>query len=154
MLYARAGAVLVPLLLAAVAASPACGTGGAGNAGGDAASARDVFRRHCATCHGEDGEGRQLSPLRAPSFKSDFVVKLTDEQLYKWMADGGGNMPSYKNTLTEEQMRALVKHVRELQSKPYSGVHTCATPPWERGHPCPPKRAASTLEVEALTLKC
>ena len=44
-----------------------------------------------------------------------FVVRLTDEQLYNWIAGGGSNMPSYKNTLDEEQMRALVKHVRELQ---------------------------------------
>ena len=117
LLDARARAALASLVLLTFIAS-ACGAGGARKAGGDAAPAPEVFQRHCATCHGQGGEGRQLGTVRVPSFKSDFVVKLTDEQLYKWMADGGSNMPSYKNTLDEEQMRALVKHVRDLQSKP------------------------------------
>jgi len=115
-LDARAKAALASLVLLTFIA-PACGAGGAGKAGNDAAPAPEVFRRYCATCHGQGGEGRQLGGLPVPSLKSDFVVKLTDEQLYKWIADGGGNMPSYKNTLDEEQMRALVRHVRELQAK-------------------------------------
>ena len=117
LLDASAKAALASLLLAAVAAAPACGAGGPKKVGDDAASAREVFRRNCANCHGQEGEGRTLGQTRVPSFKSDFVVKLTDEQLHKWIADGGSNMPSYKNTLTQDQMRALVKHVRELQKQ-------------------------------------
>lgn len=113
LLEARAKAALAWLLFAAVATASACGA----RKSGAAVSARDVFRRHCANCHGTEGEGRPPGALSVPSFKSDFVVKLTDEQLYKWIADGGSNMPSYKNTLDEEQMRALVKHVRELQKQ-------------------------------------
>ena len=116
LLYANAKPALVSLLLAVVAAASACGRGG-GPTAADAPPARDVFARYCATCHGAEGEGRPLGSLRAPSFKSEFVVKLTDEQLYKWIADGGSNMPSFKNTLTQDQMRGLVRHVRELQSK-------------------------------------
>lgn len=118
LLDARAKSALASLLLAAVATASACGARDAGKAGGDASPAPEVFRRNCANCHGQGGEGRQIGTSRVPDFKSDFVVKLTDEQLYKWIADGGSQMPSYKNTLTEEQMRALVKHVRDLQSKP------------------------------------
>ena len=116
LLDAGAAFALASLLFGAVAAAPACGPGGAKKAGDDAASAREVFRRYCANCHGQEGEGRPVGTLPVPSFKSDFVVKLTDEQLYKWVADGGSNMPSFKNTLNEDQMLALVKHVRELQS--------------------------------------
>lgn len=116
LLDASAKAALASLLLGAVAAASACGPGGAKKAENDAASAREVFRRYCANCHGQEGEGRSVGTLPVPGFKSDFVVKLNDEQLYKWIADGGSNMPSFKNTLTEDQMRALVKHVRELQS--------------------------------------
>lgn len=115
LLYTRAKAALALLLFAAVAAASACDGGGAKKAVDDAASTREVFERHCANCHGQEGEGLQLGQLRVPSFKNDFVVKLTDEQLYRWTADGGSNMPAFKNTLTEDQLRALVKHVRELQ---------------------------------------
>lgn len=115
LLDASAAFALASLLLATVAAASACGPGGAKKAGGDAASAHEVFRRYCANCHGQGGEGLTLGQTRVPSFKSDLVVKLTDEQLYKWMADGGSQMPAFKNTLDEEQLRALVKHVRDIQ---------------------------------------
>lgn len=115
-LDAGAAVALASLLFGAVAAASACGGGGAKKASGDTASTREVFQRYCSNCHGQDGEGRQLGQTRVPSFKHDFVVKLTDEQLYKWTADGGSNMPAFKNTLDEAQLRALVKHVRELQS--------------------------------------
>ena len=117
LLCARAKNASASLLLAAfVFASSACGDGGARKAV-ETASARETFQRYCANCHGAEGEGRPLGSVSVPPFKSDFVVKLTDEQLYNWVSRGGGNMPSFKSTLTEEQMRGLVRHVRELQSK-------------------------------------
>ena len=103
-------------LLFLTAAAYGCGAGDARKAE-DAADARQTFKTYCSTCHGAEGEGRPIGSLRAPSFKSDFVVKLTDEQLYNWISRGGSNMPSFKNTLTEEQMRALVRHIREIQQK-------------------------------------
>jgi mono/diheme cytochrome c family protein len=116
LLDAGAKAALASLLLGAVAAASACGGGGPRKAE-DAPPARELFRRYCATCHGQAGEGGALGRTRVPGFKSDFVVNLTDEQLHKWIADGGSNMPSFKNTLTQDQMRDLVKHIRELQKQ-------------------------------------
>ncbi len=116
LLCARAKSAHASLLLAAfVFASSACG-GGARKAE-ETAPARETFQRYCANCHGAEGEGRPLGPVSVPPFKNDFVVKLTDEQLYNWISRGGSNMPSFQSALTEDQMRGLVRHVRELQTK-------------------------------------
>ena len=117
LLDARARVTLASLLLGAVAAASACGGGGPKKTGNGAPPTPELFQRYCANCHGQAGEGRQLGQVRVPDFKSDLVVNLTDEQLHKWIADGGGSMPPFKNTLTQDQMRDLVKHVRDIQSQ-------------------------------------
>jgi mono/diheme cytochrome c family protein len=81
------------------------------------AAARDIYRRNCAVCHGDNGEGRPLGGVRAPSLKSEDARKQTDERMFDWIYKGSSNMPSFKNSLTEEQVKALVRFIRgEIQA--------------------------------------
>jgi mono/diheme cytochrome c family protein len=77
------------------------------------AAARDTFTRKCAACHGQDGEGRPLGGLQVPSLKREEALNYTDDQLFERIYRGTSNMPSFKNTLTEEQIKGLVRLIRE-----------------------------------------
>ena len=76
-------------------------------------AARELFLRHCAQCHGADGEGRRIGEMRSQNLKSDRVLRLTDEALVEWIKRGGSEMPSFQRTLTEAQIRELVRFIRE-----------------------------------------
>lgn len=77
------------------------------------ADARDTFLRSCAVCHDTNGEGKPLGGVRAPSLKREEAMTQTDQQLFDLIHKGNGNMPSFKNSLTEEQIKSLVRYIRE-----------------------------------------
>ncbi|MBC7929321.1 MAG: cytochrome c [Rubrivivax sp.] len=93
-------------------AATACATrGNAPAQDGDAT--RTLFQRNCAVCHGKDGEGQQVGTLRVPSLREGRPVTDPDERLFAQISDGGGGMPPFKFSLTDEQIRELVRFVRE-----------------------------------------
>ena len=77
------------------------------NAAVDLASARTIYQRDCAACHGRGGEG---NPNGAPGLKG---VGGTDQQLAGKIAKGGGGMPAYKGRLTQHQITGLVRLIRQ-----------------------------------------
>lgn len=40
--------------------------------------------------------------------------KVTDAGLTRWIEDGGKDMPGFKETLTPEQVRALISYLKTL----------------------------------------
>ncbi|MCA1557886.1 MAG: cytochrome c [Acidobacteria bacterium] len=99
--------ITVALIFAFVAA---CGKGDKKD-GKIAAS--DTYMRSCAACHGMDGEGRPIGSLSTPSFKREDALNYSDEQLFEKIYQGSSNMPAFKNRLTEEQIKSLVRFIRE-----------------------------------------
>jgi mono/diheme cytochrome c family protein len=87
--------------------------GGRREAAADSDPTRTLFRRHCAACHGPDGQGGQVGQLRVPSLKEGRALTYTDQQFFQQISEGRANMPPFKYTLTDEQMRALARFVRE-----------------------------------------
>ena len=84
----------------------------------DSAAANATFRTKCALCHGPDGSGSAVGKsMNVPDLRSPVVQKLPDAQLAQVIADGKGGMPSFKNSLSEEQIHALVAHIRSLRQK-------------------------------------
>ena len=84
--------------------------------------ARELFQRNCAVCHGPEGEGQQVGALAVPSLGAARTVGSTDERLSQQIHDGGGQMPPFKYTLTDEQIQALVRFIREdIQRKGEKG---------------------------------
>ncbi|MDQ3803124.1 MAG: cytochrome c [Acidobacteriota bacterium] len=102
------------LVSAAVAASLLlAGCGRRETAAADADPTRNLYRRHCAACHGPDGAGGQVGALRVPSLKEKAALAYTDEQLFEQIYKGRGGMPPFHYTLTDEQIRQLARFVRE-----------------------------------------
>jgi mono/diheme cytochrome c family protein/uncharacterized membrane protein len=83
---------------------------------------REVFRRHCAKCHGEDGTGTTMRGRQPelPNFADPaWQARQRDAQLLASILDGKGKrMPSWWAKLSEEQARGLVAYVRTFASRP------------------------------------
>ncbi len=73
----------------------------------DIASARTIYQRNCAACHGRSGEGNSNG---APGLKG---LARTDQQLTGKIANGGSGMPAYKGNLTQHQITGLVRLIRQ-----------------------------------------
>ena len=55
--------------------------------------------------------------MNVPDLRSDTVQKLPDTELAQVISNGKGGMPSFKNSLTADQIHALVTHIRTLAAK-------------------------------------
>src|SRR5438093_1021640 len=81
--------------------------------------ARALFLQHCASCHGESGDGRGTTQLDRParSFKDGgFSYGNTVEALVRTIANGipGTPMPAAPSVLTDADRRALAEYVLSL----------------------------------------
>jgi mono/diheme cytochrome c family protein len=87
------------------------------------ATTKAIFLESCVGCHRENGEGGAAEfegkKIKVPSFQSKGAMNASDDKLYDYIANGEENeMPAFKDKLTEEQMRNLVKFIRkEFQKK-------------------------------------
>jgi len=88
------------------------------NPGPDSAAGSATFQTKCAMCHGPDGSGSEVGKsMSVPDLRSPVVQKLPDAQLAQVIANGKGGMPSFKNSLSEQQIQALLAHIRSLRQK-------------------------------------
>ncbi|MGQ3684362.1 MAG: c-type cytochrome [Candidatus Loosdrechtia sp.] len=83
-------------------------------------NARELYMMHCKTCHGPDGKPTDLGQgLEARDFTDpQWQAKATDEQIIKQIIDGTPDkMFSFKDKLSEEEIKALVPIVRSFGKK-------------------------------------
>jgi len=106
-------ALFILLVVAVATSSPAEKAPAPQN---DAAS---QFRLRCSSCHGQNGDGNTSlgRTLHAADLRSAEVQKQSDEQLAQVIADGRKSMPSFSNSLTQGQVRALVGYIRTRATK-------------------------------------
>jgi cytochrome c553 len=77
-----------------------------------------LFRQNCAICHGKEGNGREMDGRVIPSLRYGGAAAKTEEEIYDQIANGKLPMPAFKNQLTEEEIRKMVKFIRrDLQGK-------------------------------------
>ena len=74
------------------------------------------FKLQCSSCHGANGAGDTSvgKTLKAADLRSPEVQKQSDAELAQIISEGKGNMPSFKNSLNPDQIRALVAYIRKL----------------------------------------
>jgi cytochrome c553 len=84
----------------------------------DSAATSATFRTKCAMCHGQDGGGSEVGKsMNVPDLRSPAVQMLSDSELAQAIANGKGGMPQFKNSLSEDQIQALVTYIRSLHPK-------------------------------------
>lgn len=77
-----------------------------------------LFRQNCAICHGQEADGRELDGKPVPSLRYGDAAKRTEQEVYDQIANGKLPMPAFKNQLTEDEIKRLVKFIRrDLQGK-------------------------------------
>ena len=78
-----------------------------------------AYKSKCNSCHGPDGSGNTPvgKSLKVADLRSDTVQKKSDAELIQFVADGKGNMPSFRNSTTDDQLKVIVAHVRFLGAK-------------------------------------
>ncbi len=84
----------------------------------DDAGGAQTYKSNCVVCHGADGTGTPTGKsLMAPDLHSDAVQKMTVAQMTTQVSDGKNNMPPFKSTLSEEQIKEVVAYVRTTFGK-------------------------------------
>ena len=82
---------------------------------------KDLYAKNCMICHKENGTGGKITiegkSIDPNDVTTDKMKAKTDEKLYGYILDGfpDDGMPAFKGKLTDEQIKAIVKHVRSLQ---------------------------------------
>jgi mono/diheme cytochrome c family protein len=116
-LQAPASLAAIALILVLLA-----GLASAGNSppASGSAAARSTFKLQCSSCHGQNGAGDTSvgKSLKAADLRSAEVQKQTEAQLAQVISDGRNNMPSFSDSLTQDQIRALVAYIRKLAKSP------------------------------------
>jgi mono/diheme cytochrome c family protein len=101
-----------------------------GNLTGHAPKAKEDYRRYCAGCHGDLGDGQGENAVWLDPKPRDFTIAQfkcrstptgtlpTDEDLFNTIARGltNSNMPQW-NTFTKEQRADLVAYVKHFSAK-------------------------------------
>lgn len=73
------------------------------------------YRSNCVICHGAEAEGKDIGGRMTPSMREGDVLQKSDEYLYDQIANGGNGMPPFKHQMTEQQIRNMVRFIRDLQ---------------------------------------
>ena len=103
----------VLLILAAIGVASVAWAGRA-PAGPDGAA---IFKEKCSMCHGPDGKG--YSAIHTPDFTDPkWQASITDQQITDTIKNGkkGTAMMAFGNQFKADEIAALVKHIRSLNS--------------------------------------
>ena len=87
--------------------------------------AGDLYRVNCAMCHGVDGHGRsavadhfQNAGFVPPvDFAGQRVQSRTDGQIYWIVGHGLGNMPPFRQLMSDDDLWTVVLFVRQVQGR-------------------------------------
>jgi cytochrome c6 len=77
-----------------------------------------LFKGNCATCHSQNGTPTAVGKsLNAPDLGSAPVLSQTKAQLQQIISNGKGNMPAFKDKLSEAEIDSLVAYVHTLSKR-------------------------------------
>lgn len=81
-----------------------------------------LYKAECAACHGNQGRGngragRGMDPRPVDLTTPEFLDETSDEDMFKMIAEGVGEMDPYRDIFTDEQIQAVIGYVRELGEK-------------------------------------
>lgn len=77
-----------------------------------------LFRQNCAVCHGQEANGKEMDGKLVPSLRYGDATKKTEEEIYQQIKEGKLPMPSFKNQLSEKEIRGMVNFVMyDLQAR-------------------------------------
>ncbi len=77
---------------------------------------QDLYKSKCQGCHGAQGKASAIGKnLGAKDFQDPDVIKMSQKDLTTTITDGKNKMPPYKGKLTDSQIKALAKYIKEMK---------------------------------------
>jgi len=74
-----------------------------------------VYKNNCASCHGTPGQGDNLAAINATDLGSKAFQKSHSDGLVFWkIGEGNGGMPSFKESITDEDKWNLSFYIKSL----------------------------------------
>jgi mono/diheme cytochrome c family protein len=74
----------------------------------------DIYRQNCMTCHGADGKAN--TPKGKRKGATDLTKStISTAQGVKVIANGRENMPSFKDTLSDDEIREVMAYIRAFR---------------------------------------
>src|SRR5215204_943588 len=112
----------IAIVLSFIAAAIACEQSAKGRKGFVIANSKSyeasLFRQNCAICHGQEADGKEIDGKMIPSLRFGDAANKTEVEIYDQIANGKLPMPAFKNQLTDDEIKRMVKFVRrDLQGK-------------------------------------
>ena len=89
-----------------------------------AGDVQENWTKNCASCHGKEGKGDTKAGRKADVkdlTDAKYQASFTDEQMFKQIKEGMtdkngiAKMKAFSGTLSDEEIKALVAHVRGLR---------------------------------------
>jgi cytochrome c6 len=81
-------------------------------------AAKATFSSKCAMCHGADGAGSQVGKtMNVPDLRSPAIQKTAEAQLADIIANGKNGMPSFKGSLSADEIHELVGYIHSLAGR-------------------------------------
>ncbi len=75
-----------------------------------AQEAPQLYQQKCAACHGKDGKGTAVGlKMGAKDFAT---ANLSEAEMTKVITDGKNKMPAFKGKLTDAQIQAIAKYIK------------------------------------------
>jgi len=83
-----------------------------------AADSAEIWSKSCASCHGKDGSGNTIMGKKSgvENYQDASVqAKFTDAQAIEIIKNGKEKMKSFKDKLTDDEIKALVAYIRTFK---------------------------------------
>lgn len=75
-----------------------------------------IYTKNCASCHGNPGKNNSMKSLTPvpPDLSSTGTQSLTDGELFYILSTGRMVMPSFQNSLSEEERWKVISYIRSF----------------------------------------
>jgi len=87
----------------------------------EAALGKELYAKNCAICHKDTGKGGKVTiegkSINPDDITTDKMKAKADEKFVGYINEGfpEDGMPAFKDKLTADQVKAIIKHIRTLQ---------------------------------------
>lgn len=81
---------------------------------GFAESGQDIYKAHCQSCHGPNGQP-SAGMVKMMGVKPASEYQGTDDEWFKAVRDGKGKMKPFAGKLTDDQIKAAIAYFRTLK---------------------------------------
>ncbi len=85
-------------------------------------TAKDLYKKSCASCHGEDGKGvEKMAKMLKVTIRDVTKLTMTPELSKEWAKvtqEGKGKMPAYKAKLKAAEIDSVLAYMHGMTLKP------------------------------------